>query len=235
MKWRKPSKHTTVETTWKGIFVTCNRGRELQCAREVQQWFETVLEESPEFETPEEDAPNDDVEGDIEKEVAALTSKKRKRVVVHANLGVECVIFAQVRFPIDAVQLTLKLCDVAKKGEYTTKYIQRLGPVQQFIKIDEQMADIGGLKPVLDEHMRKDTKFAIRPTLRLTAVTRDRVIPAVAKLVGPGHSVSLSAFEQLVLVEGFKGVLGIAVLDTPAEKVNEYCRFNIAQIVASDK
>lgn len=82
--------------------------------------------------------------------------------------------------------------------------------------------------------MRDNTRFAIRPTLRLTQVTRDVVIPAIAKLVGPNHKVDLQNYEQLVLVEGFKGVLGIAVIDLPASDVTKYCRLNLSQIVATN-
>lgn len=228
MKW-KPSKFTTPETSWRGIFVTCNRGREKQCASEVQQWFETVVDEYFDDEPAADE--KDSLEADIAKEVAQLTSK-RKKVVVHVNLGVECVVFAQLRHPLDPVQVTLKICELAQQGERATKYIQRLGPVQQFVKIDDELTELKALEPLIKKRMHDGSKFAIRPTLRLTAVTRDRVIPAIARLVGTGHKVSLDSFEELVLVEGFKSVIGVAVLNTPAEKVKELCRFNVAQIVA---
>lgn len=238
-KWRKPTKFTVIQPVWKGIFVTCVRGRETQCAREVREWFEAVAEEHwPDDAQGQNEDEKSDLEGDIEaeiqREVDGLSSNKRKKIVVHEKLGVECVVFVQTRYPVDPVKLSLIVCEQTYNREHAAKYIQRLAPVQQFVKCEAELNEIGGLKPVLEKHMRDNTRFAIRPTLRLTQVNRDVVIPAIAKLVGPNHKVDLQNYEQLVLVEGFKGVLGIAVVDLPASEVTKYCRLNLSQIVATN-
>lgn len=218
--------------------MTCVRGRETQCAREVREWFESVAEESwPSTGDQEEEEEGEevDIEAEIQREVDGLKTTKRKNLVVHDKLGVECVIFVQTRNPVDPVKLCLKICQQAYNREHTSKYVQRMAPVEQFVKCDAELSDIEGLKHVLDKQMRPETSFAIRPTLRLCAVTRDAVIPAVAKLVGPKHSVNLQNYEQLILIEGFKGVLGVSVVDLPASEIQKFCRLNVAQIIASNQ
>lgn len=220
--------------------MTCNRGREMQCAREIREWFEGVSESlypnsEVELATGTDHTvltKESSIEDEIRREVECLTATKRKHIVVHAKLGVDCVVFVQTRYPVDPVKLMLAVCEQTVQRERTARYIQKMAPVQQFIKCEEGLEGVEAFQPVLAEHLRPSTRFAIRPTLRLSPVTRDKAIPAVARLVGPNHSVDLKNWDQLIMVEGLRGVLGISVIDTNAELTKKYCQFNLVQITA---
>lgn len=174
----------------------------------------------------------DSIEDKILREVEGLTARKRKHIVVHAKLGVDCVVFVQTRYPVDPVKLMLEVCKQTSQGDKTARYIQRMAPVQQFIKCEEGLEGVEAFQPTIDKHLRPNTKFAIRPTLRLSPVTRGNVIPAVARLVGPNHSVNLKDWDQLIMVEGLRGILGVSILDTNAELTKKYRQFNLVQITA---
>ena len=71
-------------------------------------------------------------------------------------------------------------------------------------------------------------QFAIRPNIRShNTLKRDQVIEIVAKAVGPGHKVNLKDYDKMILVDIFKNVVGMAVVDSDFDKLK---RFNLAEI-----
>lgn len=236
----KPTKVNLIDPVWRGIFVTCNRGREAQCAREIRDWFEQTAEQLfPDAESDSEEkkasagdgdagaaaAGEPDIEAAIKAEVEPLKTS-RKRIVVHDKLGVECLLFVQTRHPVDPVALALRVCEECAQKQRHAKYIQKLSPVQQFVKFEH----LERLAPVLQAGLGAQTSFAIRPSLRLCKETRDEVIPAVARLIGSEHKVDLKNYDELVVIEGFKTLLGASVLKLDAQKMKALHQLNLLQI-----
>ncbi len=56
---------------------------------------------------------------------------------------------------------------------------------------------------------------------------RDDVIKEVAKMVGPQHSVNLKKYDCLILVDIFRNVLGMSVVDSDYDQLK---RFNLSEI-----
>lgn len=233
----KPSKVAQIDPVWRGIFVTCNRGRESQCAREIREWWEQTAEllcpedesgadlESENTGNKKESSIEDDIEAEINAEVEALKTK-RKHIVVHEKLGVECVLFVQTRYPVDPIKLVLKVVEECKNKERHAKYIQKITPIQKFVKFE----NMESLEQVIQESLAENCTFAIRPSLRFCEQTRDVVIPAIAKLVGTGHKVDLKNYDSLIVVEGFKTIIGVGVLNLTAEEMKSLCQLNLQQL-----
>ena len=240
----KPSKVNILDPTWKGIFVTCNRGREAQCAREIREWFEqaaeTLYSEIPDADLKPHSKPKEEVEASVEDDIASAIANEveqlkssKKLIVVHDKLGVECVLFVQTRYPLDPVKLALYVTEECMRKERHAKYVQKLSPVQKFVKFDddESTGNMEKLAPTIST-LTPECSFAIRPSLRLCKQTRDDVIPQIAKLVGPTHKVDLKNYDELVVIEGFKSLLGASVINLNAEEMKKRCQLNLCQLAA---
>ncbi|ODQ64840.1 hypothetical protein NADFUDRAFT_47403 [Nadsonia fulvescens var. elongata DSM 6958] len=146
------------------------------------------------------------------------------------SVGCECVLFIRTRKPVDPVDFSLRLCrEMKESGSKRTRYTQRLIPVSLTAtgNLDElsKLADIV-LKPHFhQESDQKGYKFAIRPQNRNhNNMTRDEVIRKVAERVGNehGHKVDLKHPEKVILVECFKGSVGMSVVDPQFDELDRY-------------
>lgn len=114
-----------------------------------------------------EDAPAS-IEDSIAQELQSMQEKKtnpQDRPFTSVNTGIECVFFLKTRSPpINAIDLTIRMCEDARKGEepkkgVRTKYINRLVPV-----VDVDRSSDAGMERLAKDVLGKE--FALRETLR---------------------------------------------------------------------
>lgn len=202
-----------IEPFWSGIFVTCARGKEAACRKEIIDIF---LEYSKEFygdleveagadkEQDEEDKEEEEqggkesIEDSIAKELQELResseagkSKKQgetKGLFEAQEIGCECVIFVRTRRPIDPVDFVVRVCKDLKYGSQIkrSRYAQRLTPVTSTATANSEgltRLHHEVLEPVFYNKEEPQT-FAIRPTLRNhSTLTRDEIITRTARFI----------------------------------------------------
>lgn len=87
------------------------------------------------------------------------------------------------------------------------------------------------LKPEFHaEEDQKPVKFAIKTTCRNHSVlSRDEIIKAVAESVGRdhGHKVDLKNYDKLILVEAYKGSIGMSIVDPVYDDLE---KFNLGRL-----
>lgn len=273
------SQPSVICTGDKGIFVTCDKGREQKSLLElhdlIQQYLDEAglnalgeliaVENATAAERADEVQPADKVddtsiEAEIASELAQLkddgskqvTSTQAPRPIQLITLDIPCVSF--LRFPpdstLDPVHIVHKLCLSAADpaSPQKSRYVKRLTPISDLAKALSQ-----GLEKICEDVLPryfgpgedkqvKSTTFAIRPTIRNNdKLDRDVVIKLVAtriQEISEGqHKVDLKQYERGVLVEVYRGWVGICVVDNTgsgsyAQGFEELKRFNLAEIYA---
>lgn len=250
----------------KGIFVSCDKGREKKCLLELHDLVQDYLEQNN-LDTLGQSLtalPDVDLANGIEDDIAAeLSSMRETETQTDLNnsakpmqlitLDVPCVSF--LRFPhgsaLDPVDMIHVLCLSAtdKTTPQRSRYVKRLTPVLSLCKTLNQ-----GLQKACDEVLPvifgpkagdqiKQFKFAIRPTIRNNdKLNRDEVIKTVADRVQElgrnMHSVDLKQYEKGILVEVYRGWVGMSVVDNNDNSKHklgfeQLKRFNLAEIYAS--
>lgn len=169
------------------------------------------------------------------------------------TLDIPCVSF--LRFPpdsiLDPVDLVHKIClDAADPSSpQRSRFIKRLTPLTKLGKALGQ-----GLERACDEVLppyfgsgsngkTSSKRFAVRPTIRNNEkLNRDEVIQMVADRVqecgGGTHKVDLKTYEKGVIVEVYRGWVGICVVDNTAtgaykQGFESLRKFNLAEIYAN--
>lgn len=216
---------SVLEPGWQGIFVTCPRGKESNCRAELLDLLREYVDNDDE-EEDEDEEESGDIEAVLSKEVASLKQKRKESNVEGHLVGCECVVFARLK-KADPVEVVKRICRDAKhKGMKQTRYVQRMTPVS--LLVTANLDNIEKFTPIVESAMPGEgLKFAIRPTIRNnTKIPRDELISNTAKLVGHRHKVDLKGYDKLVLVECFKSVMGLSVVD----EFDELNKFNLTQI-----
>ncbi|KAG5652161.1 hypothetical protein H0H81_006046 [Sphagnurus paluster] len=141
------------------------------------------------------------------------------------------VVFISCKPPIDPVQLVVKLVkDVEETGVVRSRCIFRLVPVSGSCGANIQEIQAlcrAMLEPFFARHPEKKFKYKIELRIRNhTVITRPVLIENIAKCVPEGHTVELTDPEVFILVEVFKSICGISVVE------NYYTlqKFNMAEI-----
>ncbi|KAF3938505.1 hypothetical protein ABW19_dt0206149 [Dactylella cylindrospora] len=116
-----------------------------------------------------------------------------------------------------------------KKGKRITS-IKLDTPCYQTAKAN--LVDLEDMtKEVLKPHFhegQKGIKFAVRPNLRdHNVMNRDEIIKTVARIVGPDHKVDLKNYDRLIIVEVFRNICGVSVV----QDFEQYKRFNLSKVV----
>lgn len=113
------------------------------------------------------------------------------------------------------------------------RYCQRLTPITKTDAATavglKRLAPIV-LKPEFHADDQKPVKFAIKSTCRNHSVlSRDEIIKAVAESVGRdhGHKVDLKNYDKLILVEAYKGSIGMSVVDPVYDDLE---KFNLGRL-----
>jgi tRNA acetyltransferase TAN1 len=236
-----------------GIFFTCDKGQERKCINEFQDLLSQVrlrdlksvfaanflqyFEKDDPILVKEALGPEADDEVDIETEIKAEleslkpnTSDESKVRMI--TLDIPCVSFARLPNGVDPVALVHEICDDAfsHPEQKRSRYIKRMTPITLIKKTLagglEQLCNI-----VLKPHFHTGgprKKFAIRPSIRNNnQIDRDTLIKTVADAVGKEHSVDLTNYDLLILVDVYRNVCGMSVVGNDYEKLKKY---NLSEI-----
>ncbi|KAI9052471.1 hypothetical protein LZ554_003815 [Drepanopeziza brunnea f. sp. 'monogermtubi'] len=264
-KWQTPHQKAKIalrgsghiEPGNSGIWATCAKNQEGRATEELKVMFDECAERfygiKPNSE--KEDHDEDDIEASIQKELAAMDSKKGEtKLFSPVHLDIPCVLFFKTRSPIDPIDFVHKICEeiVANPGVRRMKYVNRLTPMTLMAKATEKgLEDLG--RTVLGEHFnmaeqavhgddaknetseaKPNHSYAIRPTTRAhtAPLRRDYLIKSIASLISNVHKVDLTASDRIIVVEVYQSVCGMSVLGSDWETLK---RYNIAELYKKDK
>ncbi|TBU49750.1 hypothetical protein BD309DRAFT_1006016 [Dichomitus squalens] len=213
-----------------GVWVTCVKGKEKQTVGELYDVFESLAkqlwptESASTADEPqdsdvddEEGGGADDIEKQIAKEVASMKRPRKETRFANCQTNTPCVVFISCKPPVDPVRLVVThVQNVVDTGVTQTRYTQRLTPVSGSCVANASEIRSLFTRIVNDALAAEpDKKFKYKIELRMrnhNTVTRDKLIPELAKCVPEGHTVSLDDPELFILVEIFKSVCGISVV-----------------------
>ncbi|PGH18112.1 hypothetical protein AJ79_00740 [Helicocarpus griseus UAMH5409] len=239
---RQWSNRRVIERGDAGMFVTSNRGKEGKCVSELVD----LLYQDEEASAPsngkkegegeaDDNDDGDDIEAQIRKEVDGMKpkgSKNNKGPFQPIRLDIPCLAFIKMDKSLDPVQIAHRLCATARANsdQKRSRWIQRITPVTLTQKVlgggIEQLS-----REVLKPHFHSggpSKKYAIRTSIRNnTTWTRETLIPLVASMVGPGHSVDLKNYDALILVDIVQNVCGMSVV---GRDYDELKRYNLSEI-----
>ncbi|KAI4280696.1 MAG: hypothetical protein L6R38_004243 [Xanthoria sp. 2 TBL-2021] len=223
-----------------GIWATCDMHREGQCTAELKDLFNDYAgliygKATASNAAVLDDAQlgSDDIEAEINKEMQGLQNFKQEALFVPVKIDVRCVLFFKTREPVEPVSFVHRVCSDAmnKVTSQKTRHVKRLTPMTRMGKATEKSLEEVAkavLAPVFHRDGVSAQKFAIRTTIRNNhAMMRDEVIKRVADLVGEPHTVDLKNYDQLILVDVYRMILGMSIVGRDYEKLK---RFNIAEI-----
>lgn len=239
--FKKHKQDGFIDPNTSGVYATCNRGKELQCRKELMNLFTEKAEtfynlNDREVSGHEHLNKELSVEEKIELELSNLQKHQggKQEILSPISLGCECLVFIKTRNPIQPESFVEKICkELADQATKNTRYTQKLVPVTYSVspKVDEikKMA-----KRVLGPHFHAEPyqsplKFAINVSKRnFNAMSSQEIIRIIAECVGKkhGHSVDLKNYDKLILVECYKSNIGMSV-------VNDYdklMKFNLQKI-----
>ncbi|KAG5647346.1 hypothetical protein DXG03_000414 [Asterophora parasitica] len=226
-----------------GIWVSCVKGKERQAVAECYDLFDAVASEMWPLENKNQGADsdsNDDedndlsIEDQIANEVSAMKKPKVEPRFVNCQTNTPCVVFITCKAPVDPVKLVVRLVkDVEATGVVRSRCIYRLVPVSG--SCGANLPEIQGLcrkvlQPFFLQHPDKKFKYKIELRMRNhSVISRPELIEHVAKCVPEGHTVELTNPEMFILVEVFKSVCGISVV----ENYYDLQKFNMTEIANS--
>jgi tRNA acetyltransferase TAN1 len=199
-----------------GILVTCNRGKEALCVREMYDMLSDYFQEDD-----VQQGEDGDIERALESEVNMLKSKKNKRFL-SMNIGkdMSCLVFIRL-FDCDPVAL----CESIFGAQITRciKSTQRLIPLQATayanVKDFSKMAQ-SVLKEHLVDKFSDSQSFAVVAESRMNNSLDKRVaIELIGEILAPcGFKVNLKHPDIVVMVQIMKNLCGISVIPGYYEK-----------------
>ena len=247
--WHNSHQHkkaASIEPGDAGIWATCARGKEGKSTADLRDLFDDYAarlhpQSSSSREPATESKDVDDIEASISAEVSAIKSTDpansdstgSHRFFETVRIETQCVLFFKTFPPIEPVSFVERICQDKATGKAIRgcKFVKRLTPMTCMGRANQQ-----GLENVCSTVLREETlgsrgkgvKYAIRPTIREhNVMKRDEIIQQVAKAVGDGYVVDLKKPDVVVLVEVYRGVLGMSVVGGEFERLK---RFNLAEI-----
>ncbi|KAL8741010.1 MAG: hypothetical protein Q9190_006338 [Brigantiaea leucoxantha] len=239
----KQSHAPSIETGDAGIWATCDMHKEGKCTIELRDFFNeyaaklyndaAVSSIKSDSGGGDAEATDADIEAEISKEVQVIKDADRRSLFLAVKIDTPCVLFFKTREPVEPVSFVQRICQDALEDSSLkkTRWVKRLTPVTRIGKATakslEEVAKIV-LAPVFESEKHMPLKYAIRPTIRNhTVMKRDDVIKLVAGLVGKRHSVDLKNYDHLILVDVYRNVCGMSVVNKDFEK---FKRFNLAEL-----
>ncbi|CAI2174354.1 11863_t:CDS:2 [Funneliformis geosporum] len=235
---RYKNSKAVLEPNISGIFISCVKTKEPLCIRECYDLFDEYADKiyKSTDENPSVDeggSDKDDVETSIAKEIAQMKQPHKSRRFASIQTGANCVVFIKTNPPVNPVQLVHSiLTDLYNTGQKKTRFTMRLVPIAQTCYAN--MNDINRmaeeiLKPrfyALKDDQQK-IRYAVIPNIRHNHnVDRMELITMIAKLVGDQHIVNLDDPELVIIVDVFKSICGMSIL----EDYNKLKKYNIEKI-----
>ncbi|CAI2162167.1 13809_t:CDS:2 [Funneliformis geosporum] len=237
---RYKNSKAVLEPNISGIFISCVKTKEPLCIRECYDLFDEYADKiyKSTDENPSVDeggSDKDDVETSIAKEIAQMKQPHKSRRFASIQTGANCVVFIKTNPPVNPVQLVHSiLTDLESNSyfDYESRFTMRLVPIAQTCYAN--MNDINRmaeeiLKPrfyALKDDQQK-IRYAVIPNIRHNHnVDRMELITMIAKLVGDQHIVNLDDPELVIIVDVFKSICGMSIL----EDYNKLKKYNIEKI-----
>ncbi|KAI9318905.1 hypothetical protein DFJ73DRAFT_336881 [Zopfochytrium polystomum] len=235
---QKP-KPFAVQAGSSGVLAFCNRNKDQLAKKELLLLLNEYADQLYGEERPEsaangeaavtkttaaaddDDEDDDDeeevgIEDAFAKEMGTLKKPKKTHRFSPQDVGIDCTIFIKAGAGIDPKALVgaiLKDLDQTKKKK--TRFTQRILPIEQCSAAF--LADIITLaKKIVVPQFPSDSpvKYSIVFNRRFNdQISRDELIPKLAELVGPAHQVDIKNPDRVILVEIFKGICGMSVVD----------------------
>ncbi|KAI4094150.1 MAG: hypothetical protein LQ344_002404 [Seirophora lacunosa] len=234
-QWQTPKKNFSTAPSINpgdaGVWATCDMHKEGLCTVELKDLFDQYAQLLYGEDGAANGAVTDlthhdatDIEADIQQEVQGMqnTTSKQQALFTPVKIDVQCVLFFKTRHPVEPVSFVHRICEDASndKSLKRTRFVKRLTPMTRMGKANEKSLEEVS-KLVLGP-------FAIRPTIRNhQAMKRDNIIKRVADLVGKPHTVDLTHYNRLILVDVYRNILGMSIVDGDYEK---FKRYNLAEI-----
>jgi len=225
-----------------GIWVSCVKGKEKQTVGELYDLFDSVaseiwpMEETNDDSEIDSETPNISLEAQIANELSAIKGPRKEQRFANCQTSTPCVIFLSCKPPVDPVELVVRYVkDVERTGVTRTRYTHRLVPVSG--NCVANLPEIEALcrsvfKPFFERHPDKKFKYKIEIRMRNhTTIPRATLIQHVAQCVPEGHTVALENPEVFILVEVFKSVCGVSVV----EDYYKMLKFNVMEIAKAKK
>ncbi|KAF8655065.1 hypothetical protein AX16_003266 [Volvariella volvacea WC 439] len=230
-----------------GVWVSCVKGKEKQTAGEVIDLFESLASELwpsassgvvDDKDSDEEDRGGEaelSLEDQIAKEVSAMKAGRKVDLFSNCATNTQCVVFISCKPPVDPVKLvTHHVKNVQRTGVSRTRYTQRLVPVSGSCVTN--LPEIQALcesvfKLYFSQHEGKSFKYKIELRIRNhTTLTRQVLIQHVARCMPQEHTVDLQNPDIFVLVEVFKSVCGVSIV----EDYYKLQKFNVMEIANAE-
>jgi len=225
-----------------GVWVSCVKGKEKQTVGEVYELFDSIASElwpivdaAHEYHSENEEPDTElSLEAQVANEVSAMKrprSQNPAQRFANCQTNTPCVIFISCKPPVDPVELVVKyIKTVETTGVPRTRYTHRLVPVSGTCVAN--LPEIQALcrhtfKSFFDRH--GDSKFKYKIELRVrnhTTIPRPTLIQHVAQCVPEGHTVDLENPQIFILVEVFKSICGISIV----EDYYRLQKFNVMEI-----
>ncbi|KAF8071774.1 hypothetical protein FPV67DRAFT_896672 [Lyophyllum atratum] len=222
-----------------GIWVSCVKGKERLAVAECYDLFDSVASELWPIDAGREsdaashsDEDNDlSIEAQIANEVSAMKRPKAEPRFVNCQTNTPCVLFISCKSPVDPIKLVMKLVeDVEATGVVRSRCIYRMVPVSG--SCGANLSEIQALcrstvESFFSQH--PDRKFKYKIELRVrnhSVIPRPELIQHIAQCVPEGHTVELTDPEVFILVEVFKSVCGISIV----ERYYALQKFNMSEI-----
>ncbi|KAG1744043.1 uncharacterized protein EDB91DRAFT_1236597 [Suillus paluster] len=225
-----------------GIWATCVKGKEKGTVGELYDLLESLAADMWPVEGHDsavDDRNNDsdgededDLETQIAKEVAALKRPKVEKRFRSANCltNTQCVVFMSCKPPVDPVKLVMKHVEnVQRTGVTRTKYTHRLIPVSGSCVAN--LPELHSLcrRTIAAFCAQENSEGQYKVELRVrnhNTLTRMEIIQEVAKCMPSNYIVDLDNPEVFVLVEVFKSVFGVSVV----EDYYRFQKFNVMEL-----
>ncbi|KAF9466611.1 hypothetical protein BDZ94DRAFT_1251348 [Collybia nuda] len=224
-----------------GVWVSCVKGKESQTIAEIYELFESVASELWPIGEPKpgesavEDSESElSIEAQVAKEVSAMKRPRPEPRFVNCQTNTPCVVFISCKPPVDPVELIYKhIINVEKTGITRTRYTHRLVPVS-----DSCVANLPEIQTLCNSifssyfshHPDKTFKYKIELRMRNhTTIPRPTIINHIASCVPDSHTVALADPELFILVEVFKSICGISIV----ENYYKLQKFNVMEIANS--
>lgn len=213
----KKNSQFTLPTGSKGFLITCRRGRERNCKDELRQLFEEWAEtHSSAAAEEDENEEFENVEEELESELAKLKNTKREKMFSFIDTGVDCIVFSKIKPSIDPVFfLHSLLSEMQSKGLKKTRYTSRILPVQDTClgKLDDILEMSKRLIESFCASQNDSITYSIVSSVRNNqAVKKNDIISQVASLVPAHHKVNLTAPDHCIIIEVVNLVCCISIV-----------------------
>lgn len=202
-----------------GIWVSCVKGKEKQTVGELYDLFESLADELWPEESPVPGMASDlSLEAQIADEMSSLKKPRKEKRFASCQTNTPCVVFISCKPPVDPVQLVVKHVEnVQRTGLTRTRYAHRFVPVS-----GNCVANLAEIEVLCRDVFRNffathgDNRFTYKVELRIrnhNTISRPVLIQHIVQCMPEGHTVALENPDLFILVEVFKRVCGVSVVE----------------------